>query len=135
MNSILETYPHATEVVRDWFIDKMEESFKDNGIPDNFKEFMRQQGVPNDKLVGLFEDNPRVLFDVFDDNDVIINIMHNDDGFIWDVNNVKNIEIYASRKMAEKAAVQRAFQILNNKLNITLNEGQDSGTSDSEVSA
>ena len=28
MNDILEKYPHATEVVRDWFIAKMEESFK-----------------------------------------------------------------------------------------------------------
>jgi hypothetical protein len=119
MNNLLEKYPHATEVVRDWFIDKMEESFKDNGVPDNFKDFMRQQGVPNDKLVKLFEDNPRVLFDVFDDNGVIINVVHSNGVFSWDVNTVKSLDSYSSRREAESASVQRAFQILNDKLNIT----------------
>jgi hypothetical protein len=115
---ILEQYPLTTEVVRDWFIDKMEESFKDSGVPDSFKDFMRQQGVPNDKLVKLFQDNPRVLFDVFDANDVIINVLHKEGRFIWDVNNVKSVDLYASRKAAEKAVVERAFQLLNDKLNI-----------------
>jgi hypothetical protein len=97
----------------------MEESFKDNGVPDNFKDFMRQQGVPNDKLVKLFEDNPRVLFDVFDDNGVIINVVHSNGVFSWDVNTVKSLDSYSSRREAESASVQRAFQILNDKLNIT----------------
>jgi hypothetical protein len=128
MIDILENNPHATEAVREWFTEKMKESLKDQTLPDNFKEFMRQQGLPNDRLLKMFEESPRILFDVFDENNVIINVMHNDDGFIWDVNNVKNVEIYASRRMAEKAAVQRAFQVLNDKLNITLNEGQNSTT-------
>jgi hypothetical protein len=119
MNNLLEKYPHATEVVRDWFIDKMEESFKDNGVPDNFKDFMRQQGVPNDKLVKLFEDNPRVLFDVFDDNGVIINIMCRSGLWSWSVDETKSADYYPSRKLAEKTAVECAFQILNDKLNIT----------------
>lgn len=119
---ILEQYPLATEVVRDWFIEKMEESFKDSGVPDNFKDFMRQQGVPNDKLVKLFKDNPRVLFDVFDANDVIINVLYKDGMFSWDVNNVKNVDVYPSRKAAEKAVVERAFQLLNDKLNTTEND-------------
>ena len=136
MNDILEKFPHATEVVRDWFIAKMEESFKDQGIPDNFKDFMRQQGVPNDRLIKLFQDNPRVLLDVFDDNGVIINVVYNDKLFTWDVNytdskipySVKSVSMYASRRGAEQAAVERAFQMLNDQLNITVNEGQDSAT-------
>jgi hypothetical protein len=119
MHNLLEKYPHATEVVRDWFIDKMEESFKDNGVPDNFKDFMRQQGVPNDKLVKLFEENPRVLFDVFDDNGVIINTMCRSGLWSWSVDETKSADYYPSRKLAEKTAVECAFQILNDKLNIT----------------
>jgi hypothetical protein len=129
INELLNKYPHAKEVVRDWFIQKMEESFKDQMVPDNFKEFMRAQGLPDDRLVTLFEDNPRVLFDVFDANGVIINTMCRSGMWSWSVNETKNEEFYSSRKEAEAVAVQCAFQILNEKLNITLHEGQDSSAS------
>lgn len=136
MKDVLENNSHATEVVRDWFVDKMKESLNNQDLPDNFKEFMRQQGLPNDRMLKLFEENPRILFDVFDDNGVIINVVYNNHMFSWDVNyinsevpyGVKSVDVYSSRKMAEKDAVARAFQILNDKLNITFNEGQDSTT-------
>jgi len=121
-NELLDLYPIATEVVRDWFMDKMAESFKNQELPDNFKNLMREQGIPNDKLIKLIEVNPRVLFDVSDDNGVIINVVHSNGVFSWDVNTVKSLDSYSSRREAESAAVQRAFQILDDKLNITLTE-------------
>jgi hypothetical protein len=124
-NELLDLYPIATEVVRDWFMDKMAESFKNQELPKDFKEFMREQGIPNDKLVKLIDVNPRVLLDVFDDNGVIINIMHVNGVFSWNVNTVKNLNSYSSRREAESAAVQRAFQILDDKLNVTLVEDND----------
>jgi len=124
-NELLDLYPIATEVVRDWFMDKMAESFKNHELPDNFKNLMREQGITNDKLVKLIDVNPRVLFDVFDDNGVIINIIHVNGVFSWNVNTVKNLNSYSSRREAESAAVQRAFQILDDKLNITLIEDND----------
>jgi hypothetical protein len=124
-NELLDLYPIATEVVRDWFMDKMAESFKNQELPDNFKNLMREQGITNDKLVKLIDVNPRVLFDVFDDNGVIINIIHVNGVFSWNVNTVKNLNSYSSRREAESAAVQRAFQILDDKLNITLIEDND----------
>lgn len=141
MKDILETYPHSTEVVRDWFVDKMKESLSNQDLPENFKEFMRQQGLPNDRLLKLFEENPRILFDVFDENGVIVNIKYYNDTFNWDViyantetpYGVKSVDTYSSRKEAEKAAVNRAFQILNDQLNITFHEGPDSYTGDTEV--
>ncbi len=119
---LLDLYPIATEVVRDWFMDKMAESFKNQELPKDFKEFMREQGIPNDKLVKLIDVNPRVLFDVFDDNGVIINVIHSNGVFSWDVNTVKSLDSYSSRREAESAVVQRAFQILHDKLNVTLTE-------------
>ena len=119
---LLDLYPIATEVVRDWFMDKMAESFKNQELPKDFKEFMREQGIPNDKLVKFIDVNPRVLFDVFDDNGVIINVVHSNGVFSWDVNTVKSLNSYSSRREAESASVQRAFQILHDKLNITLTE-------------
>ena len=124
-NELLDLYPIATEVVRDWFMDKMAESFKNQELPKDFKEFMREQGIPNDKLVKLIDVNPRVLLDVFDANGVIINVVHSNGVFSWDVNTVKSLDSYSSRREAESAAVQRAFQILDDKLNVTLVEDND----------
>jgi len=121
-NELLDLYPIATEVVRDWFMEKMAESFKNQELPKDFKEFMREQGIPNDKLVKLIDVNPRVLLDVFDDNGVIINVVHSNSVFSWDVNTVKSLDSYSSRREAESASVQRAFQILHDKLNVTLTE-------------
>jgi len=141
MKDILETYPHATEVVRDWFVDKMKESLNTQDLPDNFKEFMRQQGLPNDRLLKLFEENSRILFDVFDENGVIVRTTYDKNLWSWDVlytntetpYSVKSVDTYSSRKEAEKAAVNRAFQLLNDQLNITYNDGQDSTTGNTEV--
>lgn len=121
-NDLLDLYPLATEVVRDWFMEKMAESFKNQELPKDFKEFMREQGIPNDRLIKLINVNPRVLFDVLDDNGVIINVLYADGKFTWDVNTVKSLDSYSSRREAESAAVQRAFQILNDKLDVTLVE-------------
>lgn len=121
-NELLESYPIATEVVRDWFMDKMAESFKNQELPKDFKEFMREQGIPNDRLIKLIDVNPRVLFDVFDDNGVIINVIYTDGRFTWNVNTVSSLDSYSSRRAAESASVQRAFQILNDKLDVKLTE-------------
>lgn len=129
MRNLLEKYPHATEVVKDWFMQKMLESFKDESVPAEFKEFMRQQGITDDRLATIIGENPRVLFDVLDDNQLIINVVHSNNGFSWDVDTVKSVEFYSSRRQAELTAVERAFEILNDRLNITENEGQDSTTS------
>jgi hypothetical protein len=121
-NELLDLYPIATEVVRDWFMDKMAESFKNQELPKDFKELMRSEGIPNDKLVKVIDVNPRALLDVFDANDVIINVTHLNSVFSWNVNTVKSLDSYSSRREAEFAAVQRAFQILDDKLNVTLTE-------------
>lgn len=135
MDKLLEKYPYATDAVRDWLMGKMIESFKDQSVPAEFKEFMRQQGISNDRLAKILGENPRVLFDVFDDNNLIINIIYTEQGFTWDVEDVKSVQYYTSRRSAEFAAVERAFNILNEKLNIIVsetknNEGQDSTASD-----
>lgn len=132
MHHILEDNPLATDVIRDWFMDKMAESFKDRDLPDNFKEFMREQGVTNDRLVKLIEVNPRVLFDVFDANGVIINVVYEEGRFSWEVIHAVEIPPYvqeqrcillcSSRRQAEKESVECAFTMLNDKLNAEKND-------------
>lgn len=135
MDKLLETYPYATDAVKDWFMGKMIESFKDQSVPAEFKEYMRQQGISNDRLSKILSDNPRVLFDVFDDNNLIINIIYTDQGFTWDVEDVKSIQYYPSRRDAEVAAVERTFRILDEKLNIIISETKNNDRQDSTASS
>ena len=73
------------EIVYQWFLEKMMESFKDESVPDEFKEFMRQEGVENSKVAKMIEANPRTLFDVFDANSIYISVMMTrlNDGVKW----------------------------------------------------
>ena len=114
---LLEKYPAATEIIRAWFMEKMIESFKDENVPDEFKDFMREQGIENDKLGTMIDVNPRMLFDVFDENDVIIIIKYHDNfGFTWAVEETDEQSFYKTRKEAEAFAIEVAFDILENKL-------------------
>ena len=114
---LLEKYPAATEIIRAWFMEKMIESFKDENVPDEFKDFMREQGIENDKLGTMIDVNPRMLFDVFDENDVIIIIKYHDNfGFTWAVEETDEQSFYKTRKEAEAFAIEVAFDILENQL-------------------
>jgi hypothetical protein len=118
---LLENYPHATAVVKAWFLEQMIESLKDETVPDDFKNFMREQGIENDKLGIMIDANPRMLFDVFDENDIFINIFQSDSGNImWGWSDIEKTYVKDSfsktRKEAELLAIEKAFDILENKL-------------------
>lgn len=126
---LLETYPKAAQVVNTWFLEKMLESIKTSSVPEEFKEIARQQGIDNDRIASIVEGNPRSLFNVFDENQIYINIdvfVNTDKSakFNWSINlgNAeghyrKNAsELYQLRTEAEKDAVIKAFEMLNEKL-------------------
>jgi len=109
---LLEKYPLAGKVVKDWFLQSMLESFKDDSVPDEFKEFMLEQGIEDDKVGTLIDVNPRMLLDVFDENDVIIQITHKPlSGFSHD-----SISYFKSRKESELFAITEAFEYLEERL-------------------
>ena len=127
---LLEKYPKAAVKVREWFLEKMLDNLKkDDGVPEDFKELVRQQGIDDERVAKILGGNPRALFDVFDQSQVYINIdvFVNEDRsakFNWSINlgnaegyyRKKDSDLYASRKEAEKDAVTKAFQMLNDKL-------------------
>ena len=127
MNDLLETYPAVTEVIKTWFVKKMIESLNTDKVPEEFKEHMRKEGVNNDKLAIMLRSNPRMLFDVFDNYGLYINII------ATPLENVsaefsyiilplpRDFELtgltqYSERKNAEKDAIIDAIKLLNNKL-------------------
>lgn len=130
---LLEKHPYTAEVVKAWFVEKMIESLKTEDVPDDFKNFMREQGVEYDKLAVMIDANPRMLLDVFDDNDVIIIIKYHDNfGFTWAVEEVDEQSFYKTRKEAELFAIGAAFDILEDKLKPVLEDGEsDIATEDS----
>jgi hypothetical protein len=114
---LLEKHPLAANIVRDWFMNQMLESFKDETVPEGFKQYMLEQGIDNDKVGTLIDVNPRNLLDVFDENDIIIIIKYHDNfGFTWAVEEADDQSFYKTRKEAELFAVEAAFEILENKL-------------------
>jgi len=113
---LLEDFPKATIVIKQWFLDKLLESLKDDSVPENFKEFVRAQDMETDKIATMIEANPRVLFDVFDEHKVYIDISCLNNKFLWGINDDMQNSVYETRKEAEKAAIEQAFQMLNNKL-------------------
>lgn len=118
----LEKYPLATEMITDWFHQRMIESFKDPEIAEEFKEFVLEQGMELDKLAVLINSNPRMLFDVFDENEVFIfsHYMDVKDNveFFHSFRNIDTnpVKLFKTRKEAELFAIEKAFEILEDKL-------------------
>jgi len=117
---LLEKYPLAKKVVKEWFMRSMLESFKDENVPEDFKQFMLEQGVEDDKVGKLIDVNVRILFDVFDENDICINIERSANKIVewsWEISpgHTEN-SVCKSRKEAEHAAIEKAFEILDSKL-------------------
>jgi len=126
---ILEKYPLSAKLVRDWFMKSMLESFKDEEVPEEFKQYMLEQGIENDKVGKLIDVNVRILFDVFDENHILIEIFRPlNEGSIYPSNyfsyKIGNIspDIKKTRKEAEHSAIEEAFEILENKLTPAVQE-------------
>jgi len=93
-------------------------------VPDDFKEMLKQQKFDNEYVAKFIDANPRILFDVFDSNSVYIEILvgysKNEAEFTYGVidDNEMNTEstMYNSRIEAERVAIEKAFQLLNDKL-------------------
>ncbi len=117
---LLEKHPISAKLIREWFMEKMIESLNDNAITDEFRQFMREQSIDDDKIGVMIDANPRMLLDVFDENDIYINIIRNNGKFMWgwsdnEEHSIKG-ELINTRKEAELFAVEAAFEILENKL-------------------
>jgi hypothetical protein len=114
---LLEKHPLAANVVRDWFMNQMLESFKDETVPEGFKQYMLEQGIDNDKVGTLIDVNPRNLLDVFDENNIIIETSLYPNGeFTIKIGNEATTNSWKTRKEAELFAIEAAFEILENKL-------------------
>lgn len=116
---LLETYDKTAIVIKQFYLNVMLESLKDDSLPENFKQFAREAGIDNDKIAAFIDAQPRGLFDVFDKYEIYIGITPNfligGMEFKYTIGHDVSGEA-PTRLEAEKIAVEKAFIILNNKL-------------------
>jgi hypothetical protein len=118
IQKLFEDYPKSCEIIKQWFLERMLESFKDENVPADFKDFVRQQGIGTEQIAKIIGSNPRSLFQVFDDNKLFIEIRVNvEEGpeFSWGVNGKKVDDWYATRTEAELKAVIECLKQLNER--------------------
>jgi hypothetical protein len=118
---LLEKHPKATVVVKQWFLDRMIESFKDETVPEDFKEYMKKQGIDSSRIASMVNGNPRVLFSVLDEQGVYVQVSINlqninKPSFTWSIDGQESNEWYETRVDAEKNAIIKAFKTLEDKL-------------------
>ena len=121
---LLETYPRAAEVINEFYHTKMIESMDTSDVSQEYKDLLKEQEFDNEYVATFINANPRMLFDVFDSNAVYIEILvdttTNEPEFTYNVIDGDTMYTcpgqYYFRIEAEKVAVEKAFQLLNDKL-------------------
>jgi hypothetical protein len=104
-------------VIKQWFLSKLLDSLNDTSFPEDFKEFVKAQDLEDDKIATMLDANPRVLFDVFDEHKVYIQINVNTPYFSYSINEGDIISgPWETRIEAEKEAIEQAFKLLEEKL-------------------
>ncbi len=128
MKELLEKYPKAAKIVKDYYLEKMIESLNDRNLPKDFKDHVREQGIQDDMIVKVMEEGARNLFDVFDLNELYITtfIDRKDEApdkiyFKCSISGKSGTidtfrGLFKTRKEAEKEAVMRTFKLLEEKI-------------------
>ena len=124
MNSIelLKEHPKAATVIKQWILNQLLESLKNDSIPEDFKQQILIDGIDDERIADLIDVSPRGLFDCFDEQKVHIqigtdctNVFKTMFAYSFDCGKT-NSDLFYTRKEAEKEAVTEAFKILNDKL-------------------
>jgi len=121
---LLKEHPETTKLIQAWYLDKMLESFKDESVPDDFKEMMRATPIDEDKISKMIDGAPRLLFDFFDEHELYVEVLVNykDKPSIFTYTVIADGDVvsqptkYNSRKEAEYVAIEEAFKLLNDKI-------------------
>lgn len=112
-SDLLEKHPLTTIKIREFFLNKMLESFNTEEVPEEFKQDMINRGVNDEHIAKLIDIQPRMFFDLFDSIEKVIIINHEEEqGFSWSVGMEKSKESFSSRVEAERSAIVRVFEML-----------------------
>lgn len=130
MLELLKKYPKSAKLIREYYLDKMLESLKDDSLPDEFKDHVRQMGIDDEKVAKMLGDAYSQLFSFFDSNKVYISVspimeIEEKEGEIATLKPIifqasilgkQWISFNETRKEAEFEGVKNAFVLLEDKL-------------------
>lgn len=113
IKEILDKYPNVKEELKKFFLQKLEESIKENkDIPQSFKDRLHKESLNDETLLNYLESNPRLICDFMDNRNVFISIMCIEQGlFTYTINEETSKIVYNSRKYAEIQSVVRSIEI------------------------
>jgi|SRR5690606_31787207 len=128
MIEVLKKYPKATEVVRKHYKNLLLQNFKGE-LDGPVKEYFDSQVLSDEEVAKLLKVNPFHIAHLFDEYRVHVVITidikkSNEDSIYFKYEIGDNVGIletskdvsYSTRKEAEKEAVIKAFEVLNDKL-------------------
>lgn len=121
MLQLLKEHPKTATVIKQWLLEKLLESMKDQTVPEEFKQYAREQGIDDNRVAGILAGNPRSLFDVFDSHKLYVETLHETTGFWWKIKDNENFlrltsTPVATRKESDLEAIVEAFKLLEEKL-------------------
>jgi len=122
MIELLEKYPKTAKLVREYYLEKLVEGLKAE-LPQEFKDHVKQQGITNETVGKILEENPYNLVYFFDKNTKYISIFVSSRGigavdFSFSINGTfKSDKTLNNRLSCEKEAITKAFELLESTLN------------------
>ena len=105
----------AKSVILNWFKQYMLNSFQGTELTKEQIEQYIEDTLAEKTFVELININPRMMFDVFDENEIFIRIIPDNNLFFSCVDDEKPTR-HKTRKEAELSGIIEATKILNNKL-------------------
>jgi hypothetical protein len=110
----------------------MLESLKDDNLPEDFKDHVREQGIDNDNISAIIDGNPRNLFDFFDSHGMYINITTLSDtlfftySIMYETATALSNDVYRTRKEADKGAIETVIENLELRLTKSVSNNENS---------
>jgi hypothetical protein len=116
---LLQQNPHAAQVIKEYYVKLMLDTLDESLLPENFKDFLREQGIDDEKVAQMMEANARNVYDVLDENGFVISMTYDVEfkKFSWYVNDDQHKIVCDTRKQAENEAVAACMFRLERKLN------------------
>lgn len=114
---LMNSHPKSSTVIKQWFLKRALDAIESDDVPEEFKEYIRQQYINNDSVSKVISNSPRALFDIFDNHKIYIETtVDSAGGFWWKIAETQSTVGYEFRINCDKAAIIEAFKLLEAKL-------------------
>lgn len=120
----LREYALSVNHIKFFFRKKAIEAFNKMGVSEEMQEVLINTAISDEKFVELLENNPCILFEIFDLENIHFYVYpHKEEGIVYymyrNINGDKTIsgtQEYNTRKLAEYSAIREAFEMLETVL-------------------